>query len=359
MPAYKIYSFDFWLLFFSLSLSIIGILNLYSAAPWCIFVKQFIWLFVGLFIVFFLFLLDYKTLKIYAYHIFIFFSLLLFSLLFKEDTIAGTRRWFSFSYFSFQPSEMAKIAFCITISKYFSNKYLEFKYNFKDIFMPLSFTVLYMYLVFLEPNLSTAVVFGLVFLSTILFLRINFSFLFYLTGFSFFLFPLFWFFLLKDYQKKRIFCFFSPGNDPLGTGYHIMQSKIAIGSGSFFGKGFLNGTQSQLRFLPEQYTDFAFSVLGEEWGFLGCLFVILLYIGIIYRCLKTADSINDPFGIILTISLTSIIFWQFFINIGMITGLLPVVGIPLPFISYGGSSLISSFLIIGIILNIKARNFLF
>jgi rod shape determining protein RodA len=359
MINYKDYNIDFYLLFFCIFLSLVGIFNLYSAAPKAVFLKQLIWLFLGIIIMILMSIFNYKFLKRYAYYIFLFCGLLLFILLFNEKTVGGTKRWLSFSGFSFQPSELAKISLCIALAKYFSKKPLLIKYNFKDLFFPLIFTFLYMYLIFLEPNLSTSILLCLIFFTTLLFLRINFSIFLYLTGFTLLISPLFWFFLLRDYQKERIISFFNTGSDPLGTGYHIIQSKIALGSGSLFGKGFLSGTQSKLRFLPEQYTDFAFSVFAEEWGFLGCMIIILLYFGILYKCIKIVNELEDVFGIILVTSLASIFFWQFFINICMTVDLLPVVGMPLPFISYGGSSLVSSFIIIGIILNIKNNRFLF
>ena len=170
--------------------------------------------------------------------------------------------------------------------------------------------------------------------------------------------PMVWFFL-KGYQKQRILTFLSPDRDPLGAGYHIIQSKIAIGSGMISGRGFLKGTQNALSFLPEQHTDFIFSVLAEEWGFIGSSVVILMFLFLIVWGLNIANGCRDNFGTILAVGITAMIAWQVVINIGMVMGLMPVVGVPLPFVSYGGSSIVTMMICIGILLNISMRRFQF
>ena len=170
--------------------------------------------------------------------------------------------------------------------------------------------------------------------------------------------PCIWFFL-EDYQKRRVFTFLSPGKDSLRAGYQAIQSKIAIGSGSLFGKGFLNGTQSQLRFLPEQHTDFVFSVWAEEWGVAGVLLVLLLFFVVISKGLKIAALSRDRLGSYLALGAVLILSYQICINVGMVSGLLPIVGITLPLFSYGGSSLISTWICIGILLNVKMRRLMF
>ena len=166
-----------------------------------------------------------------------------------------------------------------------------------------------------------------------------------------------WFFLLKPYQKERILTFLNPDRDPLGAGYHIIQSKIAIGSGMLTGKGFLKGTQNTLSFLPEQHTDFIISVLAEEWGFVGNASILLLYMAFLIWGLNIAHKSKDTFGTILAVGITMMIFWEVFINIGMVMGLMPVVGVPLPLISYGGSSVITTFMGVGILLSISMRRY--
>jgi rod shape determining protein RodA len=169
--------------------------------------------------------------------------------------------------------------------------------------------------------------------------------------------PIAWHFL-KDYQKERLIIFFNPDKDPLGAGYHIIQSMIAVGSGGFFGKGFLNGSQTQLKFLPEQQTDFVFSVFAEEWGFFGGFIVIILFMCLILWGLKIALHAKDFLGTIIAFGITALISWQVFINLGMVLGILPVVGIPLPFLSYGGSAMVSLMAAIGLLMNVNVRKFI-
>ncbi len=168
-----------------------------------------------------------------------------------------------------------------------------------------------------------------------------------------------WHFQLKEYQKQRVITFISPEKDPLGRGYHSMQSRIAVGSGSLYGKGFTKGTQTQLRFLPEQTTDFIFSVLAEEWGFLGSVITISLYSFLVFNLLQVAGRIDDLFSFYVTIGTAALIFWHTFINIGMVIGVLPVVGITLAMLSYGGSSLVTTMWLLGMIAGFSSRRYLF
>ncbi|HRS97592.1 MAG TPA: FtsW/RodA/SpoVE family cell cycle protein, partial [Smithella sp.] len=164
--------------------------------------------------------------------------------------------------------------------------------------------------------------------------------------------------LLKDYQRERLITFLNPDKDPLGAGYHVIQSMIAVGSGKFFGKGFLSGSQTQLKFLPEQQTDFIFSVFAEEWGFVGTIILVALFMIVILWGLKIASQAKDMTGTIIAFGITALISWEFFINTGMVLGILPVVGIPLPFFSYGGSAMFSMLLAVGLLMNVSARRFI-
>jgi rod shape determining protein RodA len=168
-----------------------------------------------------------------------------------------------------------------------------------------------------------------------------------------------WAYLLRPYQKNRILDFLNPERSRLGSGYHIIQSKIAVGSGGIAGKGFIKGTQAQLSFLPEQHTDFAFSVFAEEWGFIGCLLLIIIYLSLVLWGLNIARRCNDRFGGLLAVGVTAMLFWHIVINMGMVIGLFPVVGVPLPFFSYGGTSMITSMVGIGLLQNISMRRFMF
>jgi rod shape determining protein RodA len=215
-----------------------------------------------------------------------------------------------------------------------------------------------MVLILKQPNLGTAIILLLVFLSVLFFVKIRWSSLIILALSGAAIVPLFWN-VLKDYQKRRIINFFNPDLDPLGAGYHHIQSKIAVGSGGILGKGFMEGTQSKLGFLPEQQTDFIFSALGEEWGLIGSFIVMGLYFFLIVWGLRIAVQSKDRFGAILAFGIVAMLFWHVFINIGMVLGLMPVVGLPLPFLSYGGSFLLSTLIGMGLLLNVSMRRYLF
>jgi rod shape determining protein RodA len=259
---------------------------------------------------------------------------------------------------SFQPSELAKISILMMLAKFFTEKGGYGDYRLRDLWRPFVLIAIPCGLILKEPDLGTALVLAAVSFSVILFVKINWKSLVILILLALSVSPFVWF-SLKPYQQKRILTFLRPETDPLGSGYHISQSKIAIGSGQFWGKGFLQGTQTRLHFLPEQHTDFAFSVLAEEWGFIGSCLVLVLYLLLILWGLAIAKNSKDNFGSILAVGIVAMIFWQVAINVGMVTGLLPVVGIPLLLFSYGGSSFITTMAAMGILMNISMRRFMF
>ena len=207
-----------------------------------------------------------------------------------------------------------------------------------------------------QPDLGTGLILMFLFLSIVFVVGVRWKSMILSACGSLALIPLSWLFL-RDYQKERIMAFFEPERDPLGAGYHIIQSVIAVGSGGLFGKGFLRGTQTQLKFLPEQQTDFVFSVFAEEWGFLGGVVLMFLFLTLILWGLKIADRSKDLSGRLISVGVAMLIFWQAFVNIGMVLGILPVVGIPLPFMSYGGSSMVALMTGIGLLLNVRMRRF--
>jgi rod shape determining protein RodA len=215
-----------------------------------------------------------------------------------------------------------------------------------------------MILILKQPDLGTAIILLLVFLSVLIFVKVRWSSLITLGVVGASILPLVWRFL-KDYQKRRIITFFNPDLDPLGASYHLIQSKIAVGSGGILGKGYMKGTQCKLGFLPEQHTDFIFSALGEEWGLAGCLVVVGLYYLLILWSLRIAVESKDRFGAVLSFGVAAMLFWHIFINIAMVLGLMPVVGIPLPLLSYGGSFLLSTMIGVGLLLNVSMRRYLF
>ena len=355
--------FDWGMLGLTILLGCFGIITLYSAvtagAPSpqkMLYIKQLMWYGIGFFLMIGTFLVDYKKLDQWAFAIYIGCILLLICVLLFGRYVGGARRWLAFGPISIQPSELAKIALIVVLAKYYSKFANQRGLNLRELVIPIMLTLVPFLLIVKQPDLGTALLLALIAGCITLFVKIERRSLFCIAGTGLVTVPMVWFFL-KEYQKQRILTFLNPDRDPLGAGYHIIQSKIAIGSGMITGKGFLKGTQNALSFLPEQHTDFIFSVLAEEWGFVGAVALVLVLLMFVVWGLNIAYSCRDPFGIVLAFGITTMIFWQAFINIGMVMGLMPVVGIPLPFISYGGSSIITVMIGVGILINVSMRRF--
>jgi rod shape determining protein RodA len=360
-----IQNFDWILLLLLIVIGIISVVNLYSATYAIrdaggaqIFMKQIYWFLIGFAVLLMMTTWDYHLLEGLAYPAYIFSLFLLILVLVVGKAHSGSQRWLSFGGISFQTSELAKIVLVVTLAKYFGEREELTEYRLRDLWQPFLLIALPCLLIVKQPDLGTALVLVVVSFSIILFAKINWKSLVILI-LSFLVSAPFIWLSLKEYQQKRILTFLSPDRDPLGAGYHIIQSKIAIGSGLFWGKGYLKGTQTRLHFLPEQHTDFAFSVLAEEWGFLGGFLLLLLYLFLILWGINIAKNSKDKFGSILALGLVAIVFWQLVINVSMATGLLPVVGIPFVMFSYGGSSLISTMAAMGLLMNISMRRFMF
>ncbi|MBM4288123.1 MAG: rod shape-determining protein RodA [Deltaproteobacteria bacterium] len=356
---------DWLLIILVLAIVSIGIMNLYSAGMNQVelrgahlYIKQLYWLGIGLLLMFFVTTFDFRYLEKLAYPLFWFTILLLIAVMLAGKTVAGSKRWLALGPVVFQPSELAKVAIILALAAHFFRLEQFEPVSWRELAFPCLLMLLPFALVAKQPDLGSALLIAAVAATMILFVGVRWHILVTLGVGFLAASPIFWHFL-KDYQKQRIFTFLNPEQDPLGSGYHIIQSKIAVGSGLFWGKGFLQGTQSQLNFLPEQHTDFVFSVFAEEWGFVGSAGLILLYTLVILWCLHIASSCRERFGNLLAVGIAAMIFWQIFINISMVTGLMPVVGIPLPFFSYGGSSLVVNLIGIGLLLNIRMRQFLF
>lgn len=290
--------------------------------------------------------------RIFAPWLFGFTVLLLVGVLVTGQVSQGARRWLGVGAFRFQPSEIMKLAMPLMLAWYFHQYDLPPRLD-QIIVSGLALIVPF-FLIAKQPDLGTALLIlasgGSVLILAGLYWRIVFG----LGTVTAICMPVIWHFL-HDYQKQRVLTFLNPERDPLGSGYHIIQSKIAIGSGGFFGKGFLHGSQAHLAFLPEHATDFIFAVCGEELGFLGCFLLISIYLFIVARCLYISSQAQDTFGRLLSGSLAIAFFMGVFINIGMVTGLLPVVGLPLPMVSYGGTAVITSLASFGIIMSIHTH----
>jgi len=254
--------------------------------------------------------------------------------------VLGAQRWLSLGPIVFQPSEFMKITMIWTLAKFFHDDQRRSSYGIRHLLIPLLLVVFPALLVMAQPDLGTALIILASSASLLLFVKVNSRLIITIFLSLLVLAPMAYKFVLKDYQRQRIITFLNPQSDPRGAGYNSIQSMIAVGSGEMLGKGFKKGTQSQLKFLPEHHTDFIFSVFSEEHGFLGSVLLIGLFLAFFSQGLKVAYGSNDKFGMLFSIGIVAIFFWHFFINIGMTIGILPVVGVPLPFISYGGSSLV-------------------
>jgi len=353
--------FDWGILGLTVLLAIIGLGNLYSAATAGVsqkglFIKQLIWYGVGFAGMVVSFLVSYKTLERWATFFYLVCVALLMYVLFFGVSAGGSRRWVFLFGFSIQPSEIAKVAVIFVLARYYSKVADARGLLLRELVRPFIAVLIPFVLIVKQPDLGTAMLILLTSASLTCFVKIERRSLIYLLSACMVTVPMVWF-CLREYQKQRILTFLDPDRDPLGAGYHIIQSKIAIGSGMVFGKGFSKGTQNVFSFLPEQHTDFIFSVLAEEWGIIGSFVLLSIFIMLIIKGLSIAHKCKDPFGIILSVGITIIIFWECLINVGMVTGLVPVVGVPLPFISYGGSSIITSMISLGLLMNVSMRRF--
>jgi rod shape determining protein RodA len=359
-------NFDWILLLLLVVIAATSLINLYSATYGLgrggvsqVFTKQFYWFLIGFGVFVVMTLFDYHRLEQLAYPAYFFSIGLLVLVLVVGAITSGSQRWISLGGVSLQPSELAKFAVIIALAKYFSERAeTTTAYRLRDLWQPFLMVALPCGLIIKEPDLGTTLLVVMVSFSMILYVGIKWQSLAFLFSGGLLAIPFVWSYL-KSYQKNRILTFLRPDMDPLGAGYHINQSKIAIGSGQIWGKGYMEGTQTRLHFLPEQHTDFAFSVLAEEWGFIGSIFLIILYFLLILWGINIARNSRDKFGTFIAVGIIALVFWEVVINVSMATGLLPVVGIPLVLFSYGGSSIVSTLAGMGLLMNISMRRFMF
>ena len=351
--TYKLKRINYGLIILVTACCSIGFAMLYSAAggdiePWA--QRHLIRYFVGLLGIIILGLINIRLFFKGAY---IFYGVSLMLLVFVElagEVGMGAQRWIDFGVIRLQPSELMKISVVIVLARYFHTRSFHEIGNPLHLVIPAFLVLVPVVLVIKQPDLGTAIMIALsgLVIFFIAGVRIWKFILLFLGGIA--LVPIIWQFLL-EYQKKRVLTFLSPEIDPLGAGYHLMQSKIALGSGGLYGKGFIQGSQSHLNFLPEIQTDFIFTMLAEEFGLLGGLVVLLLFFLISCYGLILSFFMASKFARFLTIGMITTLFFYVFINIGMVMGLLPIVGVPLPFISYGGSALLTSMTAIGLIIS--------
>lgn len=357
--------FDWPLLFLSLAFVAIGVTTIYSAnydmaaqhagpLP----MRQVTWLGLGLIAMITALSFDYHYIDRLAYPFYGAMLLLLTLVLIVGHSGGGSQRWINLGFFRLQPSEPAKLAIVLVMAKYFQTDEPPRGYYLRDLWVPFALVAPLVLLTLVQPDLGTAIILGIVFISMILMGGLRLRSFAYLVGVGLAFLPIGWHFL-KQYQRNRILTFLDPDRDPLGAGYHVIQSQIAIGSGRLFGKGFLHGTQNRLDFLPAQHTDFIFAVLSEEWGFVGCAILLFLYFVMIAYCLRQVQRAKDRFGALLIFGMIAIVFWHVAINVAMVAGVMPVVGVPLPMVSYGGSALASMMFAIGVIMNVSMRRYVF
>ncbi len=396
-------SLDYILLLEMLSLILIGFLCLYSilegretVSQYTGFEKQIVWFCLGFILFVVILLIPFRLFFRAAYICYLISLVLLLVVLLASS--GDIHRWIYFGSFQFQPSEFSKVATILALARYLSQK-KEGHLDGKRFFIGLSLMMVPAFLILKQPDIGTASVFFAIFIFMVIWAGITWKIIFFLfapffalvsgfhifsfvafliilwlvffikkiqwwkrfamTGFSLFLgflAPIVWS-TFELYQQRRILIFVGIKTDPHGAAYQAIQSRVAIGSGSILGKGFMQGSQTQLRFLPEQHTDFIFSVFGEEFGFLGVMVALTLYLFLFYRLLHIARTARNDFAGLVVVGSVSVLAFQFFVNIGMTVGLMPITGLPLPFLSYGGSSLFMTFIIMGLAMNISSQRY--
>jgi len=354
-------NFD-WILFTAVLLLVcFGLAEIYSVAlgrssvDLLNFKKQIIFIIIGIGLLFLLAGFDYHSLRSYSKYFYVSGFILLAGVLFFGQTIRGTKGWYDLAGFNLQPVELIKFVLILFLAKYFSAVSPKTD-GLKHLLISGGATLLMIVLVLAQPDFGSAMLLFLAWLAMILIVGFNRKYLLAVGLMLILVFGLCWQFVLRDYQKERIITFLNPSSSPLAQGYNVTQAIIAVGSGGLTGRGIGFGSQSQLKFLPEAQTDFIFAVVAEELGFSGVLLILLFFAIFFYRCLYHLKRVNNDFGVFFILGAVSLIFIEMFINIGMNLGLVPVIGISLPFLSYGGSGLISSLMLVGVIESIIIRS---
>ena len=352
---------DWLLVGATVSLSGIGVLMIYSAIHsnqdllanglhW----KQALWSTIGLLVLSFVLLFDYHHFTRMAYFFYGLVIVLLVMVLFAGRVVYGAKRWLVFGPMRLQPSEVARLAVIIILARIFGARDSSEPLRLGELIYPFILVMIPVVLIAKQPDLGTAFTVFMTAAVLALMVGVERRILYILGAGAIVMAPVGWFFL-KEYQRNRILTLFNPEADPLGTGYQSLQSKIAIGSGEFWGKGLLQGTQSRLHFLPEKHTDFIFSVLSEELGFVGGIFLLVVFLVFIHRCMLAALNAGDKEGALIATGVATSFFFYSAFNIGMTLGLIPIVGIPLPLVSYGGSASLTSFIAVALVINVRMR----
>ena len=357
MKLNNFFNLNFLFIFILTLLAIIGIFALYSAAdgsfhPWAI--KHSIRFCIFFILMIAIALIDLKLIYKYTYFFFLITLILLLSVEIMGSFGKGAERWIKIFGVSIQPSEIIKVSIILALGKYYHSMKFQNISSILHLFIPFFIVFIPFFLVIIQPDLGTSMSIFLLGVMIMFVSGVRIWKFILGTIILFVSFPFLWN-AIKPYQQKRILSFLNPESDPLGQGYQLIQSKIALGSGGLSGKGFLEGTQSYLEYLPEKQTDFIFTLIGEEFGFLGTIFVLLLYSILILICFYSSIKSYHIFGRIISLGIASNLFLYVLLNMFMVTGLMPVVGIPLPLLSYGGTAMLSIMISFGLLLNVEAN----
>jgi len=334
-----------------------GVVLVASASSQGHYRRQLVWMAAALFLAIVVSALDYRKLVDRAYELWGVTAMVLLGMLFFAPVISNTRSWLSIGGVGLQPSELAKVITILALAHYFAERDAR-PFGLRGLVTPGLLAAVPFVLVALQPDLGTASTFipmvaGIAWVAG---LRLKTA--AWISGAGLAAAPIGYFLVLKDYQRSRLLTFWNPDVDPLGDGYQIIQSKIAVGSGGLLGKGLFSGTQSQLEFLPAQHTDLVFAVLGEELGFLGVAAALALYLMLLLRILQTARISRDRAGTYIASGVAAVMLYHLLVNVGMVIGFAPITGIPLPLLSYGGSSALASGIAMGLVISVRTRRFL-
>jgi rod shape determining protein RodA len=354
--------FDWPLFICAALIAVIGIVNLYSATSVAtsaarseLYLNQVYWFVAGGILAVIVASVDYRHIERFGYILYAVGIVLLVLVFILGKDIRGSTRWINIGAFAFQPSEFMKLFLIVALAKYLHGDPKAEGRTLRDLLAPAGLTLLPVLLVLRQPDLGTALILSLIFVSIMGLTRIQWK-TALLIGVSLLIsVPLAWSYVLKDYQRARITSFLNPEEDIQGAGWHAHHARIAIGNGGLFGQGYMKGTQNQYLFLPDQHTDFPFPVFAEDWGFAGSLVLIGLYAFLVLWSVRVASQSRDRFGAVVAVGVGALVFWHAFFNLGMVVGILPVVGVTLPLFSYGGSSVITILIGMGLLMNVSLR----
>lgn len=363
--AHPVRHLDFVLIAMIIGIAALGAILIYSAtsyatgdvSPFHSLRLQIVWIIIGLVAFALSASFDYQKLRTYSDVIYVVSVILLIVVLVLGRTVLGAQRWIPVGPFGLQPSELAKLGLIISLAAFLSRRKEGFAPP-RDVGFALLYTAILLGLVMLQPDLGTALVFVAILVGILFASGVSLGYLAGLAGAGVVILPISMRLnIIKSYQIQRLLVFLRPGEDPSGSGYSLLQSKIAIGSGQLFGRGLFLGSQTRLNFIPHAPTDFIFAVLGEQLGFIGAALLITLFGVLLWRLVRVAQTARDLFGMLLVAGVLSMLTFQVFVNIGMTVGIMPITGIPLPLVSYGGSSMLTTMIGLGLALNVYIRRY--